>query len=97
MVEANPYPVTTRRRWWSRSSARRSSRVSLGLGDLGALAPDELTLVGRESYVSVPERPGALQADGGADEAPSADHRHRAQLADGDGACRAVPRERMSD
>ena len=54
MVEANPYPVTDPTKVVVAFLGEEVEQGQLGLGDLGAYLPDELTLVGREVYVSVP-------------------------------------------
>ena len=54
VVEANPYPVTDPTKVVVAFLGEEVEQGQLGLGDLGAYLPDELTLVGREVYVSVP-------------------------------------------
>ena len=54
VVEANPYSVADPTKVVVAFLGREVEQGELGLGDLSAYLPDELTLVGRELYVSVP-------------------------------------------
>jgi uncharacterized protein (DUF1697 family) len=54
VVAASPYPVDDPTRVVVAFLARRVALGKLGLGDLEVYRPDELTLAGRELYVSVP-------------------------------------------
>jgi len=55
VVAASPYPADDPTRVVVAFLAKRVALGKLGLGDLEAYLPDELTLVGREIYVSVPK------------------------------------------
>jgi uncharacterized protein (DUF1697 family) len=54
VVSANPYPVDDPTRVVVAFLGEAVEPARLGLGDLGGYAPDELTQIGRELYVSVP-------------------------------------------
>jgi uncharacterized protein (DUF1697 family) len=54
VVEANPYSVGDPTKVVVAFLGEEIEQGQLGLGDLGAYLPDELTLVGREVYVSLP-------------------------------------------
>lgn len=54
VVGGNPYPVDDPTRVVVAFLGERVDLDELGLGDLDAYRPDELTLAGREIYVSVP-------------------------------------------
>lgn len=54
VLSANPYPVADPTQVVVGFMAERVALDRLGLGDLSAFLPDELTLTGRELYVSVP-------------------------------------------
>jgi uncharacterized protein (DUF1697 family) len=54
IVEANPYPVDDPTRVVVGFLAEPLELSQLGLGDLSAYLPDEVMLLGREAYVSVP-------------------------------------------
>jgi uncharacterized protein (DUF1697 family) len=54
VVEANPYPVDDPTKVVVVFLGEAIEPGALGLGDLGAYLPDELTARGRELYVSVP-------------------------------------------
>ena len=66
----------------------------LSLGDLGTYLPDELTLAGRELYVSVPNRQAGSKLMEALTKRRAADDDDRAELAHGDGAGRADRVER---
>jgi uncharacterized protein (DUF1697 family) len=53
-VSSNPYPVEDPTRVVVAFLAEPVALAALGLGELEAYAPDELTVLGREIYVSVP-------------------------------------------
>ena len=55
ILSANPYPVDDPTRVVVGFLAERVALGRLGLGDLSAYLPDELTMTGREIYVSVPD------------------------------------------
>lgn len=54
VVSANPYPVADPTRVVVAFLGEEVELSTLGLGDLGSYAPDELTQIGRELFVSVP-------------------------------------------
>ena len=54
IVAANPYPVDDPTRVVVAFLGEPVEISGLGLGDLGSYAPDDLTQVGRELFVSVP-------------------------------------------
>ena len=54
VVERNPYPVDDPTRVVVAFLAEKVGLAALGISDSSAFAPDEVTLVGREVYVSVP-------------------------------------------
>jgi uncharacterized protein (DUF1697 family) len=58
VVAANPYPVDDPTRLVVAFLGDAIELSQLGLGDLSAFAPDELTLEGRHLYVSVPNGQG---------------------------------------
>ncbi len=58
IVEKNPYPVTDPTRVVVAFLGEKIDPARLGLGELDAYAPDELTVAGREIYVSVPNGQG---------------------------------------
>ena len=58
VVAANPYPVTDPTRVVVAFLGEEIELGQLELGDLGPYLPDELTLAGREIYVSVPNGQG---------------------------------------
>jgi len=58
VVEANPYTVSDPTRVVVAFLGEELELGQLGLGDLGPYLPDELTLHGREIYVSVPNGQG---------------------------------------
>jgi uncharacterized protein (DUF1697 family) len=58
VVKANPYAVTDPTRVVVAFLAERLTLETLGLDELERYAPDELTLHGRELYVSVPNGQG---------------------------------------
>jgi uncharacterized protein (DUF1697 family) len=58
VVENNPYEVTDPTRLVVAFLGEKVELEELGLGDLSAYRPDELTLRGRELYVSVPNGQG---------------------------------------
>lgn len=58
IVSANPYPVGDPTRVVVGFLAEAVDLGELALGDLSAYLPDELTIVGREIYVSVPNGQG---------------------------------------
>ena len=58
VVEANPYTVSDPTKVVVAFLGEELELGQLGLGDLGPYLPDELTLHGREIYVSVPNGQG---------------------------------------
>jgi uncharacterized protein (DUF1697 family) len=58
IVSANPYPVADPTRVVVAFLGEAVEVGDLGLGDLSAYLPDELAIVGREIYVSVPNGQG---------------------------------------
>jgi uncharacterized protein (DUF1697 family) len=58
IVEGNPYPVEDPTRVVVAFLGEAVELGDLSLGDLGSYLPDELTLAGREVYVSVPNGQG---------------------------------------
>ena len=58
VVSANPYPVDDPTRVVVAFLGKAVEPSRLGLDDLGAYAPDELTRIGRELFVSVPSGQG---------------------------------------
>jgi uncharacterized protein (DUF1697 family) len=58
VVEANPYPVSDPTKLVVAFLGDELELGQLGLGDLGPYLPDELTVHGRELYVSVPNGQG---------------------------------------
>jgi uncharacterized protein (DUF1697 family) len=54
IVAANPYPVDDPTRVVVAFLGKAVKPAALGLGDLESYAPDELTQVGRELFISVP-------------------------------------------
>jgi uncharacterized protein (DUF1697 family) len=58
VVAANPYPVDDPTRVVVAFLGEAVEPAELGLADLGSYAPDELTQVGRELFVSVPNGQG---------------------------------------
>jgi uncharacterized protein (DUF1697 family) len=58
VVEANPYTVSDPAKVVVAFLGEELELGQLGLGDLGPYLPDELTLHGREIYVSVPNGQG---------------------------------------
>jgi len=54
VIEANPYPISDPTKVVVVFMADALELGQLGLGDLGPYLPDELTVHGRELYVSVP-------------------------------------------
>ena len=54
VVRANPYPVADPTKVVVAFLGEEVEQGQLGLGDLGTYLPDELTLVGRELFVSLP-------------------------------------------
>ena len=58
MVAANPYQVDDPTKVVVAFLAEAVDLGGLALGDLSAYLPDELTIVGREIYVSVPNGQG---------------------------------------
>ena len=58
VVSANPYSVDDPTRLVVAFLGKKVRLSQLGLGDLGSYAPDELTQVGRELFVSVPNGQG---------------------------------------
>jgi uncharacterized protein (DUF1697 family) len=54
IVEANPYPVEDPTRVVVAFLGEEAGPAQLGLRDLAGYLPDELTPIGRELYVSVP-------------------------------------------
>ena len=58
VVAANPYPVSDPTRVVVAFLGEPATPAELGLGDLARYAPDELTAVGSELFVSVPNGQG---------------------------------------
>lgn len=58
VVEGNPYPVDDPTKVVVAFLGEAVELGDLSLGDLGSYLPDELTLAGRELYVSVPNGQG---------------------------------------
>ena len=58
VVKANPYPVDDPTKVVVAFLGKEVEPAALGLADLESYAPDELTRVGRELYVSVPNGQG---------------------------------------
>jgi uncharacterized protein (DUF1697 family) len=58
IVEANPYTVSDPTKVVVAFLDREAELGDLGLGDLAPYLPDELTVLGREIYVSVPNGQG---------------------------------------
>ena len=81
VVSANLYRVDDPTRVVVAFLGKAVTPARLGLGELDAYAPDELTQIRRELFISVPN--GPLEVDGGPDEASAANGRHGAQLAHG--------------
>ena len=88
-MEDNPYPIVDPTKVVVGFLADAVELADLELGDLSGYLPDELTVAGREVYVSVPNGQGALEADGGAHQTPADDDPDGAELANGDRARRA--------
>ena len=92
MVEDNPYPVVDPTKVVVGFLAEAVELGDLSLGDLASYLPDELTLVGSRGLRQRPQRPGALEAHGGAHETPADDHPDGAELANGDRATELTSR-----
>ena len=58
VVKANPYPVDDPTKVVVAFLGKEIEPAALGVGDVESYAPDELTRVGRELYVSVPNGQG---------------------------------------
>ena len=58
VLEANPYTVDDPTRVVVAFLGEAVEVGGLGLGDLGSYAPDDLTQIGRELYISVPNGQG---------------------------------------
>lgn len=61
IVSANPYTVDDPTRVVVAFLGKTVAPSRLGLGDLGSYAPDELTQIGRELFISVPNGQGRSQ------------------------------------
>jgi uncharacterized protein (DUF1697 family) len=64
IVSANPYPVVDPTRVVVAFLGEAVDPALLGLDDLGRYAPDELTQIGRELFISVPNGQGRSQLMG---------------------------------
>ena len=80
VVEANPYPVVDPTKVVVGFLADAVELADLELGDLSGYLPDELTVVGPRGVRQRAERPGAVEADGGAHQAPADDDPDGAEL-----------------
>ena len=89
VVEANPYPVVDPTKVVVGFLADAVELADLELGDLSGYLPDELTVAGREVYVSVPNGQGRSKLMEALTKRRLTTTLHGAELANGDRARRA--------